>query len=121
MADKCMYKRNSKVERGKIPLVYHARLQKRSAQDTKTQSTLYSLQGVQAQTNKISKMFSSYRPCLSHVATQAVQSMRPRFTDFLLTFEHISPDVDQLSFEICARLSHHIKSKVYLFESCFRQ
>lgn len=73
--------------------------------------TLYSLQGVQAQTNKISKMFSSYRPCLSHVATQAVQSLTPRFTDFLLTFEHISPDVDQLSFEICARLLHSIKAK----------
>lgn len=36
MADKCMYKRNRRVERGKIPLVYHAWLQKRSAQDTKT-------------------------------------------------------------------------------------
>lgn len=77
---------------------------------TRNKDTLY-LQGVQAQKNKISKMFSSYRPRLRHVATQPVQSMRPRFTDFLSTFEHISPDVDQLSFEICARLLHHIKAK----------
>lgn len=47
--------------------------------------TLHRLYGVQAQTKTISKIFSSYRLRISHVATQIVQIVRLRIKNFLLT------------------------------------